>query len=131
MAGKGKVGARKKPISGSKKAGVIFPVGRTSRLLKEGRYADRIGQSGPIFLAGVLEYLASEILEISGDICAEHNKKTIQPRHIQLAVRNDDELNKMMAVAQISQGGVLPNVSDILFPKKGGKGKKADATQEA
>ena len=48
------------------------------------------------------------------------NKKTrIIPRHIQLAVRNDEELNKLMANATIACGGVLPNIHSTLLPKKG------------
>jgi hypothetical protein len=34
----------------------------------------------------------------------------IIPRHLQLAVRNDEELNKLLSGVTISQGGVLPNI---------------------
>ena len=92
-----KTDKKRKAVSSSSRAGLIFPVGRTGRYLKNGRYSDRIGLSASVFLAGVCEYLASEILEMAGDICVEHKKQRITPRHIQLAVRNDVELNKMMA----------------------------------
>ena len=124
MAGKaaaaaGKSGAKKrKAVSASSKAGLVFPVGRVGRFIRKGRYADRVGSSGPVFMAGVLEYLTCEILELAGEISTEHGKKTIQPRHIQMAVRGDDELNKLLAMAQISQGGVMPNINEYLFPKK-------------
>ena len=58
---------------------------------------------------------------------ARDNKKTrIVPRHIQLAVRNDDELSKLLGGVTISQGGVLPNIHAVLLPKnsKAGKEKK-------
>ncbi len=62
-------------------------------------------------MAAVLDYLCSEILEISGSICQQDGKTIrIKPRHIQLAVRNDDELAKMMATIQISDGGYMPNI---------------------
>ena len=41
-------------------------------------------------------------------------------RHLQLAVRNDEELNKLLSGVTIAQGGVLPNIQAILLPKKTG-----------
>ena len=83
-----------------------------------------------IFTAAVLEYLTCEILELAGQACEEHKKKTIAPRHLQLAIRNDEELNKLMAMTTISMGGVLPNVEPGLFPKKGKKKADHSGTQE-
>lgn len=42
----------------------------------------------------------------------------ILPRHILLAVKNDDELNKMLEGVTISQGGVIPRIHQQLLPKK-------------
>ena len=78
-------------------------------------------------MAAVLEYLSCEILELAGNAATEAGKKTIQPRSLQLALGNDDELNKLICSTTISQGGVLPNVQEALWPKKG---KKAAGTQE-
>jgi histone H2A len=47
-------------------------------------------------------------------------KHRIIPRHIQLAVRNDEELNKLMGGVTIAAGGVLPNIHTVLLKKKGG-----------
>jgi histone H2A len=33
------------------------------------------------------------------------------PRHILLAIRNDEELNKLLSNTTIAEGGVLPNIS--------------------
>ncbi|KAJ1375200.1 Histone-fold [Sesbania bispinosa] len=50
---------------------------------------------------------------------ARDNKKTrIIPRHLQLAIRNDEELNKLLSGVTIAQGGVLPNIQAVLLPKK-------------
>ncbi|KAF9993693.1 histone H2A, partial [Entomortierella chlamydospora] len=46
----------------------------------------------------------------------------IIPRHLQLAIRNDEELNKLLGHVTIAQGGVLPNIHDSLLPKKTKKG---------
>uniref|UniRef100_A0A8D0KN21 Histone H2A n=1 Tax=Salvator merianae TaxID=96440 RepID=A0A8D0KN21_SALMN len=102
----------------SAKAGLCFPVGRIGRLLKKGNYANRIGTEASVYLAAVLEYLTAEILELSGNAAHENKKKRIGPRHIQLAVRNDDELNKLFSGVTISEGGVLPNIHAQLLPKK-------------
>ena len=36
----------------------------------------------------------------------------------QLAVRNDEELNKLLGGVTIASGGVLPNIHAVLLPKK-------------
>ena len=69
-------------------------------------------------MAACLEYIACEILELAGNAAVEGGRKTIQPRHLQLAVRNDEELNKLLGGVTISQGGVLPNIHAVLLPKK-------------
>ncbi|KAM6144644.1 histone H2A-like [Phoenicopterus ruber ruber] len=113
----GKPGAAMKKTK-SAKAGLQFPVGRVYRLLKRGNYADRIGPGAAIYLAAVLEYLSAEILELAGNAARENKKSRILPRHIQLAVRNDDELNKLFSSVTIAQGGVIPNIFSQLLPKK-------------
>ncbi|RMZ52574.1 hypothetical protein APUTEX25_000220, partial [Auxenochlorella protothecoides] len=110
-----------KAVSKSSKAGLQFPVGRIARYLKNGRYAERIGAGAPVYLAAVLEYLAAEVLELAGNAARDNKKTRIVPRHIQLAVRNDEELSKLLAGVTIAEGGVLPNIQSVLLPKKTGK----------
>ena len=122
--GKGGRGAGKKATSKSSKAGLQFPVGRIGRFLKKGKYAARVGAGAPVYLAAILEYLTAEILELAGNAARDNKKTRIVPRHIQLAVRNDEELNKLFGSVTIAQGGVLPNIHSVLLPKKKGDGKK-------
>jgi histone H2A len=107
------------------KAGVTFPVGRLHRMLKYGNYADRIGASAPVFLAGLLEYLTVEVLELAGNATRDNKKGRITPRHIMLAVRGDDEMNALFADVTIASAGVVPHIHKKLL-NEGGKGKKGD-----
>ena len=121
MAGKGKGGRGKKgrkSSSRSAKAGLQFPVGRIARYLRQGRYAARVGSGAPVYLAAVMEYLAAEILELAGNAARDNKRSRIIPRHLQLAVRNDEELNKLLGGVTIAAGGVLPNIHAVLLPKR-------------
>ncbi|KAG6477196.1 hypothetical protein ZIOFF_066448 [Zingiber officinale] len=44
-------------------------------------------------------------------------------RHIQLPMKNDEELGKLLACAIISNGGIVPNIHQALLAKKQGRGK--------
>ncbi|KAH6556230.1 hypothetical protein KP509_1Z195500 [Ceratopteris richardii] len=129
--GRGKV-ARKKGVSKTVKAGLQFPVGRLARYLKKGRYAKRVGTGAPCilrlslstWLRGELNaYLmcnpkAAVFLELTGNAARDNKKNRIIPRHIQLAIRNDEELGKLLSGVTIDYGGVLPNIHQVLLPKK-------------
>ena len=119
MSGRGKGKAKgTKSKSRSSRAGLQFPVGRIHRLLRKGNYAERVGAGAPVYLAAVLEYLSAEILELAGNAARDNKKTRIIPRHLQLAVRNDEELNKLLAGVTIAQGGVLPNIQAVLLPRR-------------
>ncbi|CAJ1946732.1 unnamed protein product [Cylindrotheca closterium] len=134
MTGKGKGkggrgGAKKGSTSSSAKAGLQFPVGRIGRYLRQGKYATRMGAGAPVYLAAVLEYLCAEILELAGNAARDNKKSRIIPRHITLAVKNDEELNKLLGDVTIASGGVLPNIHSVLLPKKSKVASKS-ASQE-
>ena len=117
-----------KTVSRSSRAGLTFPVGRIARYLRQGGYAKRVGAGAPVYLAAVLEYIVAEVLELAGNAAKDNKKRRIIPRYIQLAVRNDDELDKFFGNVTIASGGVLPNINAVLLPKKKKTKKKTVGT---
>ena len=107
-----------KNSSRSTRSGLTFPVGRIHRFLKKGRYAERIGTGAAVYMASVLEYLVAEVLELAGSSARDNKKKRIKPRHIQLGIRNDSELNELLSHVTIAEGGVLQHIHLVLLPKK-------------
>merc|ERR1712037_84320 len=111
---KRKGGKNSKNRTKSSRAGLTFPVGRATRYLRQGRYSKRVSPGAGIFSAAVLEYLTAEVVELAGNACRDNKRKTISPRHLMLAVRNDEELSQLFSHAVIPGGGVLPNVHAVL-----------------
>uniref|UniRef100_A0A3B3CYH6 MacroH2A.2 histone n=1 Tax=Oryzias melastigma TaxID=30732 RepID=A0A3B3CYH6_ORYME len=126
-------GGKKKvtKLSRSSRAGVIFPVGRMMRYLRTGTHKYRIGMGAPVYMAAVIEYLAAEILELAGNAARDNKKGRITPRHIKLAVANDEELNQLLRGVTISNGGVLPRIHPELLSKKRGSRVKTDSQTSA
>jgi len=100
-----------------------------------------------VYLYVVLEYLAAEIIELAGNAARDNKKQRIVPRHLQFAIRNDEECvmcplhqlptykviyrpSKLLGNVIISQGGVVPHINPELLPLKPSKGKKDNASQE-
>ncbi|PWN47972.1 putative histone H2A F/Z family member HTZ1 [Violaceomyces palustris] len=118
----------RKQVTQSSRAGLQFPVGRIHRHLKNRTQNNvRIGAKAAVYTSAILEYLTAEVLELAGNASKDLRVKRITPRHLQLAIRGDEELDSLIR-ATIAGGGVLPHIHKTLI-KPGGK-KKASAHSE-
>ena len=111
---------QKKSQTAASRAGLQFPPTRVGRYMRKMGPSDapRVGETAGVFMAAVLEYLSAEVLELAGNAARDNKRSRITPRHIQLAVRNDEELNKLFGSTMIATGGVLPNVHAALASKR-------------
>uniref|UniRef100_A0A7S3MTC5 Histone H2A n=1 Tax=Strombidium inclinatum TaxID=197538 RepID=A0A7S3MTC5_9SPIT len=109
---------RSAPISNTLRAGTCFPVGRLNRMLKQGRFAERISGSAGVYMAGVLDYIAAELLDVGGEISLEQGYKILLPRHLNMGIRGDRALDKMMSTCTLIESPVRYHVETALLPKE-------------
>ena len=105
----------------SHKAGITFPPTRSVKLLKASSNL-RVGKVSGVYLAAVLEYLSAEMLELAGNTARDNKKMRITPRHIFLAVSNDEELKQLFANLNMEIAGV--GVTPYVKPEEDEQKKK-------
>eukprot|EP00178_Gracilaria_changii_P015899 TRINITY_DN4469_c0_g1_i1.p1 TRINITY_DN4469_c0_g1~~TRINITY_DN4469_c0_g1_i1.p1 ORF type:complete len:111 (-),score=7.20 TRINITY_DN4469_c0_g1_i1:49-381(-) len=91
--GSAKRGKAKAAVAGGKtrssRAGLVFPVGRIKRKLKDIMQGQRVGVGSAIYMAATLEYLTAELLEIAGNDATRDHKKRITPLNIKKSLKSD------------------------------------------
>lgn len=115
------------------KADIIFPPSIIEKFLRDFEMSKiMITGESPIYLAAIMEYLCREILDIASNIAIEYKRKRISIRDLELAVKNDPEINSLFINLDLSflGGGVVPCIHPLLINKKGKKKKKQYITPE-
>ena len=102
-------GTKDKPIKKEKRAKVVIPISRVENQIKtflaKGQY---ISEYSAVFLAGVIDYLCGEVLELAGNSAKEHGRKSIAPICVRTAIEGDDELAALSKKVKfkVSGGGI-------------------------
>ena len=66
-----------------------------NRYMKSTILKKRISVAAPVYCTAVLEYLCAELMELAGNAARDNKKHRINPRHILLAIANDEELHRV------------------------------------
>lgn len=109
------------------KANIIFPPSIVEKFLRNFGYSKiMISSLVPVYLASVLEYITSEILDISVFACKQNKHIRITIRDIELSIRCDNDFNYLFNKLNISflGGGVVPYIHSSLLNNKKQKKKK-------
>jgi histone H2A len=108
-------GNRKKKVSKSAKAGLQFSVSRCRQFFK--KYNKRIAKYSDVYLAAVLEYITTELTELSGNVARDNRRSTMKIRDLYIAIQAEYDLNDMMHRLNmgITGGGNVVHVNDAVI----------------
>lgn len=126
--------SKKKAVSMSRRAGIVFSVSRVARHMRFYICADRFAPESAVYLAAVLEYIVAEMIELGGNVTRDDHMRTLTPRHILLGCNNDEELSELLRKSRVFVGaGVTPYIHPALWvekKKKSNKSKKSDTKKK-
>merc|ERR1712119_66523 len=88
-------------------AGLQFPVNRMRRNLKKAT-KPKVTKEAAIYAAAILEYCCAEVIELAGEKAIAKKKKRIMPRHVMMAMKGDEELNKLAGNVTFASAGSMP-----------------------
>jgi len=89
---------RREVVARSTRAGLTMSVSRVESLIRSFSRTKRIGNGAPVYLAAVLDYLATEMLSKAGDIAKRNNVSMIKLPHLVEALQREDGLKRIAAM---------------------------------
>ena len=107
-----------KGSSRQNKAGIIFPPSIMEKFLRNfGNSKLMVTSTAPIFFAAAIEYITAEILDLASISSKDFKRVRITIRDLELAIRNDEELDSLFTKLNISflGGGVLKNIKKLVI----------------
>ena len=117
-------GTDKIRVMREKKAGLLFSVSQAEHYLR--RHGCNVGEGAPVYMAAVLEFLCSDLLDLAGATTREGKRSRIRVREIMLAVEGDEELRTLFNTWNIRMvgAGVLPNIDERICESHKAKSAK-------
>ena len=116
------------PVRREVLAGLVFPVSLTEKFLREFDASKlNVGKNAPIALTAALEYVVRKVLDVSVTMSKENKKATVYPRHMFLAISNDEDLSVLIRNFNLEfMGvGVIPHIRPRLIADKAKKNTQA------
>jgi len=106
-----------------KQSGLIFPTKRVHKMMRRMCKGYKIHLQPAIYTAAIMEYMAAEVLELAGNYSKAQDRKRIQPRHIMLAIRQDEEISKLIPPSTVMKSTgvplkIIPACLKNNFPRK-------------
>lgn len=100
---------KKKGISKTESAGIIFPPSKIEKILRN--HFKRIASGSSVYLAAIVEYLIQKIIELT--VVHLDKRYRIQTKHLEMTIRNDKELESLFFrnKIEILNGRYSPNSS--------------------
>jgi histone H2A len=119
------------PVSKSKRAGLLFPVGRFASHMKARRPGEKTSTLASVSMAAALEYITAELLEISSNSARARKKKRITPVDLTNAIKADEELYQLLGRCLVAESGFRAPSNKVFADRRRTKKQKRLAAQAA
>lgn len=112
------------------RAGLVFPPSRIEKLIRLYSVQTRVSASAPVYLAGAIEYIIAEILEMAGNVTTEKKRQRIKLSDVSTAINGDEELSKLFRDIKLTSDRRAHHEGPIFPYKPKRSSRKADEEDE-